>query len=297
MKPSLRKNPDYFVLHIGTNDINSNRSPKLIAMGITDVGSSLKNDSHDLSISSIVVRNDKFKEKTAQVNESLKRLCAERNIYFINHAKNVLPQHLNKSKLHLNKEGTSILSSNFVKGHVFIWPEETGDKDSYSEGEKNKSKSVDASVNCSILGSLRRKHLKKLIIEHPNINSLRNKFEFLVDQIKGKVDVLIVSETKLNESFPQGQLKISGFSWPFRLHRNSNGGGIMLFVREDIPAKLIFTEVSPIEGFHVEIYLRKKSGLYVVLTTLINIIYVNTMRHWVKALTYFFLIIKMFFWW
>ena len=120
MKPSLRKNPDYFVLHIGTNDINSNRSPILIAMGITDVGSSLKNDSHDLSISSIVVRNDKFKEKTAQVNESLKRLCAERNIYFINHAKNVLPQHLNKSKLHLNKEGTSILSSNFVKGHVFI---------------------------------------------------------------------------------------------------------------------------------------------------------------------------------
>ena len=53
----------------------------------------------------------------------------------------------------------------------------------------------------------------------------------------------------------------------------------MLFVREDIPAKLIFIEVSPIEGFHVEIYLRKKSGLYVVLTTLISIIYVNTMRH------------------
>ena len=103
--------------------------------------------------------------------------------------------------------------------------------------------------------------MKKLIIEHPNINSLRNKFEFLVDQIKGKVDVLIVSETKLNESFPQGQFKISGFSWPFRLDRNSNGGGIMLFVREDIPAKLIFTEVSPIEGFYVEINLRKQKWL------------------------------------
>ena len=90
----------------------------------------------------------------------------------------------------------------------------------------------------------------------------------------------MVSETKLDESFPQGQFKISGFSRPFRLDRNSIViGRIMLFVREDIPAKLIFTEVSPIEGFHVEIYLRKKSGLYVVLTTLINIIYVNTMRH------------------
>ena len=35
----------------------------------------------------------------------------------------------------------------------------------------------------------------------------------------------------------------------------------MLFVCEDIPAKLIFTEVSPIEGFYVEIDLRKQKWL------------------------------------
>ena len=35
----------------------------------------------------------------------------------------------------------------------------------------------------------------------------------------------------------------------------------MLFVREDILAKLIFTEVSPIEGFYVEINLRKQKWL------------------------------------
>ena len=136
-------NPDHFVLNIGTNDLNSDRSPELIAKSIADVGSSLKNDSHDVSISSIV-RNNKVKEKAAQVNKNLEKLC------------------------------------------------------------------VNASVNCSILGSFCRKHLKKLIIAHLNINSLRNKFEFLVDQIKKKVDRLMVSETKLNESFPQGQFKISG---------------------------------------------------------------------------------------
>ena len=81
---------------------------------------------------------------------------------------------------------------------------ETSDKDSFSEGEENKSKSVDASANCSILGSLRRKHLKQLIIAHLNTNSIWNKFEFLVDQIKRKVDLLMVSETKLDENFPQG---------------------------------------------------------------------------------------------
>ena len=114
MKPSLRDNPDHFVLHIGTNDLNSDRSPELIAKSITDVGSSLKNDSHDVSISSIVVRNDKFKEKATQVNENLERLCAERNICFINHANNFLPQHLNKSKLHLNRKGSSVLTSDFA---------------------------------------------------------------------------------------------------------------------------------------------------------------------------------------
>ena len=96
IKPSLRQNPDHFVLHIGTNNLNS------ITESITDVGFSLKNDSHDVSISSIVVRNYKFKEKAPQVNENLEKLCAERNIYYINHAKNILPQHLNKSRLHLN---------------------------------------------------------------------------------------------------------------------------------------------------------------------------------------------------
>ena len=85
MKPSLRENPDHFVLRIGTYDLNSNISPGLIAKSIADVGSSLKNDSHNVSISSIVVRNVKFKEKAAQVNDNLEK-HAERNISFINHA-------------------------------------------------------------------------------------------------------------------------------------------------------------------------------------------------------------------
>ena len=69
MKPSLRENPDHSVCYIGTNNPNSDRLPKLIGKSITDVGSSLKNDWHDVSISNIVVRNDKFKEKEAQVKK------------------------------------------------------------------------------------------------------------------------------------------------------------------------------------------------------------------------------------
>ena len=63
----------------------------------------------------------------------------------------------------------------------------------------------------------------------------------------------MISETKIDESFPLGQFKINGFSAPFRLDRN-----IMLFLREDIPAKLMASETLPIEGLYVEKKLRKQ---------------------------------------
>ena len=77
----------------------------------------------------------------------------------------------------------------------------------------------------------------------------------------GKVDTLMVSETKIDKSFPFGQNKINGCNSPFRLNRNSNGGGIILFVQQNIPAKLSASEIPPIEGLYVEIMQRKKQWL------------------------------------
>ena len=77
------------------------------------------------------------------------------------------------------------------------------------------------------LRSLRVKNLNKLIIGHLNINSLRNKFELLTHQIKDNIDILMISETKLDESFPTSQFFMNGFSSPHRLDRKCNGGGIL----------------------------------------------------------------------
>ena len=77
----------------------------------------------------------------------------------------------------------------------------------------------------------------------------------LWDQIKGNVDVLLVSKTKIDE-FSQWKFLIDGFSTPYRLDRNSNGGGLMLFVREDIPSNLVEAEEKRIEGFYIELNLR-----------------------------------------
>ena len=76
------------------------------------------------------------------------------------------------------------------------------------------------------LKSLRKDNLDKLIFAHLNINSIRNKFELPSEQIKGYVDVLMISETKIDDSFPVGQFLIEGFCTPYGLDYNSKGGGI-----------------------------------------------------------------------
>ena len=80
LKPSLRENPDHFVLHVCTNDLDSDRSLDLIAKSKVDVGSSLKINKHDVTISHIT-RNDRFMVKANEVNKCLTELCFERNIY------------------------------------------------------------------------------------------------------------------------------------------------------------------------------------------------------------------------
>ena len=82
-----------------------------------------------------------------------------------------------------------------------------------------------------------------------------------MQQITNNVDILMISETKLNINFPEGQFLIPGYSSPYRFDRNCRGKGIMLYVREDIPSKLLSIENQPIEGFHMEINLRKKKWL------------------------------------
>ena len=71
-------------------------------------------------------------------------------------------------------------------------------------------------------------NLNKLISVHLEINSIRNKFEELISQVKVTVDVLMISETKIDDSFPIANFLIDGFSQTYRIDRNSSGGGIML---------------------------------------------------------------------
>ena len=115
---------------------------------------------------------------------------------------------------------------------------------SESDFEENKSKNLkQARENYqSVLNSLRKDNLEKLIFTHLNINSIKNMFNYLSEQIRGNVDNLFISETTIADCFLQVQFVIDGFSAPYRLDRNCLGGGLMLFVREDIPSSLLTIE-------------------------------------------------------
>ena len=83
----------------------------------------------------------------------------------------------------------------------------------------------------------------------------------LTSQAKGNADVVMISETKLDDTFLVDQFVLEGFNKPFRIDRNKNRGDILLFVREDIPARLISIEKAPIESFFIELNLSKKNWI------------------------------------
>ena len=116
MKPSLRNLPDHFILHVGTNDLCSEDCSMEIAESIINLACRLKNEIHDVSVSTIILRTDdkKLNEKRMEVNLHLKELSKEKNISLTDCSRKIKSQHLNKGKLHLTKYSSKILSNNFV---------------------------------------------------------------------------------------------------------------------------------------------------------------------------------------
>ena len=77
-----------------------------------------------------------------------------------------------------------------------------------------------------------------------NNNSLRNKLELLRDQIIGKIDVLVISETKLCESFPEGLFKMLEYASSLPFDWDYNGSDIIASVRGADYTQLLSAELK-----------------------------------------------------
>ena len=69
MKPCIRENnPGYLIFHVETNDVPSNKKAKRIAESIVPLAKEVKASKLDVSISSIIPRNDNWNNKVMEVN-------------------------------------------------------------------------------------------------------------------------------------------------------------------------------------------------------------------------------------
>ena len=82
-----------------------------------------------------------------------------------------------------------------------------------------------------ILRDLRLKYLRSLLFGYLNTKSLRKKI------IDLQLNFFVLSETKVNESFPSGQFDISGYEIRARRDRDGIGGGIIKYVKKRLICK------------------------------------------------------------
>ena len=100
--------------------------------------------------------------------------------------------------------------------------------------------------------------MNRLLIDNLSINSISNNFDQLKFLVRGKVDILVITETKLDSTFPTSQFLIGGYNEPYRFDRNRNGGDVLIYVREDITDHKLSHDIK---GIFVELNLRKNKWL------------------------------------
>ena len=83
----------------------------------------------------------------------------------------------------------------------------------------------------------------------------------LTNSVTEYIDILMISETKLDNTFPYALHHLKDFSNPYRLDRNCHGGGILVYVRDNIPSNLVKLDQNfeNFEGFFIELELSKKN--------------------------------------
>ena len=84
-----------------------------------------------------------------------------------------------------------------------------------------------------VLENLKLKNNHRLVIGNLNFNSISSKFDNKnVKLIKqGNIDISVITEIKTDSTFPLNQFAIQGYSKPYRLDRNRNGGSFNICSR------------------------------------------------------------------
>ena len=80
---------------------------------------------------------------------------------------------------------------------------------------------------------VRQRYPQNIIISYLNINSIRNKLNNLKTLISDSVgkENLSIAESKLDESFLNGEIALEGFKKPYRLDVTASSGGLLIYAK------------------------------------------------------------------
>ena len=115
IKPIIRRKPDALIIHIGTNDLTSNiDSVKQLKSTIKSIRNGTPHTK--IAVSLLTPRNDiqDGNKKVDQLNRKLRALCVEEKVKILDNS-NIDDSCLGIRKLHLNKQGKSMLAMNLIK--------------------------------------------------------------------------------------------------------------------------------------------------------------------------------------
>ena len=93
---------------------------------------------------------------------------------------------------------------------------------------------------------LRCKNPSNLNFAYLNNNSVRNKFEDLIELSNENVDIFTIAETKLDGSFPTAQFEIKGYYSPFCLDITNKSGDLLVYMKSSIPSRKLLCDIFSI---------------------------------------------------
>ena len=126
-------------------------------------------------------------KEVLDTNLRLRNFCIQKNIDYIDNT-NIKEDHQRNKKLHLNKRGNRVLVQNLLRYLQSKYLENVNCNcftESYDEYKfENLSEDSTDSYEEN-LKDTSKKILQNIVVGQVNINSLRNKFDLLSEQIKG----------------------------------------------------------------------------------------------------------------
>ena len=110
LKPTLEKNPQQILLHVGTNDLRD-QNPNVVVDNAVEIARKIESETNArIILSELVARSDKVSSDSVKtVNRKLKKFCNQNNWKLDQH------QNITRNDLHLNNIGNNILFKNFIK--------------------------------------------------------------------------------------------------------------------------------------------------------------------------------------